>query len=240
MCFVGTDSLFFKGRDLYRKLTIETDNLDSDVIDVSMAYTRKHYEEFRALQSPSLEEEYLRSLIHIFERDTTPNGDIIISYNHKNSVFNIWSDNKNIPYFILDSLAQLYSIKHNCKSICIDYDNEYDKALLLSKEDEHIKPIEPVVIKPINSVFATYKSYNMNTKDANRNTSTIKKIYIIPECSNKFRHCGKLYEWEQTIDETRPKEEAPLLAVPGSRNTLSWKEFQSMQLQKTKHLKIEY
>jgi hypothetical protein len=77
---------------------------------------------------------------------------------------------------------------HNCKAICIDYQEEYEKAKL-----KHVQSVvlnTPTVEKEQSGPFAKFKSYNTKQRKV-----THKRV-IVPEQCNHFRKCGTLNVWK--------------------------------------------
>ena len=93
-----------------------------------------------------------------FVMETTPNGNVIMTYNNDKKTFIYYSDHT-IPYRYLEVVSRKYVKMFNCLSIYIDMEEE----LSLFKENqarEKEKKVENPV--PTKSVFARFKSYNAN------------------------------------------------------------------------------
>lgn len=123
-----------------------------------------------------------------FMKETTELEDcIIIGYNKLGECFDVWYDNNKIQFFELDTLAQLFAIEYDCKEICIDYKKEFDIAR--EKMIENLKNEKKNLLESEseNSLFAKFKDYNTKIKKEEKK--------VLPERSNRFRHCGKLNFW---------------------------------------------
>ena len=115
---------------------------------------------------------------------------IIMNYSSEYESFHYWGDST-ISFNTLNSLAQLYAIENNCKSICIDYKEEINKAIEKMEERKIIQENIICEPRPTNSPFASFKKYNIST-----NRATKHRTSIIPEKCNHFRRKGSLSEWE--------------------------------------------
>jgi len=170
-------------------------------------YDEKYYKLFQELETKKLEKENIEQLKKTFLREITPNEvEVIMCYDNDSETFNYWSDSKNVKFFTLDAVAQKYSIDNLCKELCVDYKKEYDKALKKfeekqNKENKENKENEENDENKENdendenkkSVFAKFKSYNTVNKET---TSDENDSAIIPEKCNRFKHCGKISEWQ--------------------------------------------
>lgn len=93
-----------------------------------------------------------------FVMETTPNGNVIMTYNNDKKTFIYYSDHT-IPYRYLEVVSRKYVKMFNCLSIYIDMEEEL--SLFEEKQArEKEKKVEPPV--PTKSVFARFKSYNAN------------------------------------------------------------------------------
>ena len=146
----------------------------------------RYYDDFSELENDTLTDDDKKLFENVYINETDYN--VIMSYSFTDDVFQYWGDNT-IPYSILDSVAQLYAVENNCKSICVDYESEIDKSA--EKLEEIMCRKEELVAEPDSaaSPFACFKKYNMKTNRAAKNTS------IVPEKCNHFRRKGSMNEW---------------------------------------------
>lgn len=168
-------------------------------------YEQQFYDDFCELIDRELDDDETAKLKETYLRETTPNGDVIICYNKDHDSFDVWHDDRNIPFMILDAVAQQYAIKHDTKSICVNYKEEYDLAILkmksMQESNDDSKEQEPVVKKE-DDVFATFKSYNTASE---KGKTTENKI--ITEKCNHFRRVGNIKDWEdKEVPSEEPKE----------------------------------
>ena len=151
----------------------------------------KYYADFLELSEDCISDIDKKRLESSYIKETTDDGEtIIMNYSSDYEAFNYWG-NSNISFNVLDSLAQLYAIENKCKSVCIDYKEEIEKAVDKMEERKTIQ--ENIVLDPphANSPFASFKKYNMSTSRAIKNSTS-----IIPEKCNHFRRKGSITEWD--------------------------------------------
>tara|TARA_B100001142_G_C14330797_1_gene654039 strand:- start:484 stop:1278 length:795 start_codon:yes stop_codon:yes gene_type:complete len=191
------------------------DNYDSNEEDIDEhyrdieEYKKKYIEEFSSLEEKDHSKDFLNSLKDKFIHEETPMGDIIMTYNIDFHSFWYYADRKSIPYGILDAVARKLAIENDCKSICINYIEEYEKAKEKFTEDneqqenerenERENELENEQDKNIKSVFATFKSYNKTKK------VKPEKKHIMVDKANRFTCKGNTVEWHNIQDEKKQK-----------------------------------
>ena len=157
-------------------------------------YCFKFFDELENLPDRELEKDELEELRLKSLEEETPEGKVIMIYNSDTESFWYYADSTTIPYSSLDAVARLYAINYNCKSICVNYKEEWEKGKersikekeidLKKREEEEHNP------KP-KSVFANFKGYNKKHGSDDEK----KKYYIITEKANKFKYKGKMNEF---------------------------------------------
>ena len=164
--------------------------------DPKPPYEQKYYEEFCDVEERELDEDELSKLKETFMCETTPNGDVIICYNKDQESFDVWHDDRNIPFMVLDAVAQHYAIEYDAKKICVNYKEEYDKAVeKLKKEQEENEKKDEDEEQKSDDVFANFKSYN---KASEKSKSVDSKI--VTEKCNRFRRVGSVKDWHDVHD----------------------------------------
>jgi hypothetical protein len=168
---------------------------DDDDKEGEEEYCFKFFDELENLPERELEREELEELRLKTLEEETPEGKVIMSYNSDTESFWYYSDSTTIPYSSLDAVARLYAITYNCKSICVNYKEEWEKGKerankekemdLKKREEEEYNP------KP-KSIFANFKGYN---KKHGADDDEKKKYYILTEKANKFKYKGKISEF---------------------------------------------
>jgi type IV secretory pathway VirB10-like protein len=119
---------------------------------------------------------------HSHVRETTPQGDVIMSYDAERSLFCYYCDKRTVQFKYLEPLARKYVIAHGCKRLYIDFRKELmkakdkadkavkaDKAAKADKEDKAIKEDKD---KSSNSVFVQFKKYGSNNNSSNSSNKT--------------------------------------------------------------------
>jgi len=140
----------------------------------------KYYQELIDLPERVLTKEELKNLrLNVIEEEL-PNGKVIMTYNSDNETFWYYSDYKSVSYLVLDKISRLFAITYNCKTICINYKKElekaqqkYDEKMGCQKElEEKEKTEQEKETNPKEkSVFASFKKYNTNDKNNNVNAN---------------------------------------------------------------------
>lgn len=173
---------------------------DDDDDEKEEEYCFKFFDELENLPERELQKEELEELRLKTLEEETPEGKVIMSYNSDTESFWYYANSTSIPYSSLDAVARLYAVTYNCKSICINYKEEWErgkeKAMkekeldLKRREEEQDKP------KP-KSIFAKFKGYNKKQGADDEK----KKYYIITEKANKFKYKGKTSEFIKNSNE---------------------------------------
>lgn len=207
-------------------------------------YETAFVDELEALDNIVLTKEEMKNLMLLKHDAETPFGKVIMTYDVDAVSFCYYTDSSVVPYKTLDSVARQFAVAHNCKSICVNYKEEWKKAKAAAKlqeEEELAKNIADKVKKnddetpnesKEHNVFAKFKSYNTVNKESNvtidnakpnknRKDSIKRRKYRYDDKkSNRFTHKGRLYEYK-LIDNTK--------GSAGS-NKLSFAEFKRLEL----------
>ena len=67
---------------------------------------------------------------HIHVRETTPQGDVIMTYDADRAVFCYYCDKRSVQFKYLEPVARKYVIAHGCKRLYVDFRKELTKALV--------------------------------------------------------------------------------------------------------------
>jgi len=174
-------------------------------------YPYKYEDDFEQLENIVLDNEFLKNIKDCFVSDETPGGEIIMSYDYDDDLFFYYSNNTNIQYRFLDTVAMKYVIANNCKSIykfmkeeLINIQNDKEKEKEKEKENEKEKE------KESNNLFVNFKKYN---KKASNDINKIKQNL------NKFKRMGNLMEYEKYINNLKNP-----LNEPSQRN-INYRDF---------------
>lgn len=188
-------------------------------------YDNLYYDELDKLEERVLQKEDLEKLGKVVVREKTPKGEVIMTYNSNTGSFEYFCDDKTIKYMVLDTVARKFTIDNNCKSICINYKAEFEKARVAimaeqvtetvtvsanaNTEEKEKQPDvvqEPAPVK--RSIYARFKNYNTTKRQpqtevkknvssgAEKDTKKTEKIYILTEKANRFTYKGRLSDYK--------------------------------------------
>lgn len=155
-------------------------------------YERNYYDEFINMEELDHNEEFLKNLQNKWTIENTPCGEIIMTYMNDYESFWFYSDRRNVSYKTLDTVARKFAIDNNCKSVCVNYKEEFDKgknAILKRHEKQFKDNVDETNSSKIKKPFAVFKSYNMKKSIASN------KKYIITKNANRFTYKGNTSDW---------------------------------------------
>jgi hypothetical protein len=174
-------------------------------------YRMKYFQELDELEDRKMTKKELKDLAKETIHESTPEGDVIMSYSSDTETFWYYADTKSIQYWVLDTVARMYTIKNNCKSVCVNYQEEFkkgkDKTLSqkeIDEQKEEEKKDEDEKKEKEKSVFANFKSYNKGRGNESKEKK-LKKYHIMTEVSNRFTYKGRLSDYEDK-DENKEKD----------------------------------
>jgi hypothetical protein len=195
---------------------------DQDTRKEAEDYERSYYPEFEAMEEKDHGEDFLKGLGSEWTIENTPYGEVIMSYKADHEAFWYYAERRNVPYRTLDAVARRFAIDNDCKSVCVNYKEEFEKG-----KDAAVAARDAAGKGPVSSgnarrndkkkPFATFKSYNMK-KGKNQ-----AKKYIITENANRFTYKGAPAEWQDPKD-------LPRLGGTGPR--LTYAEFKEGRREK--------
>jgi hypothetical protein len=210
-CFLG----FLAVSCLYGKYMASLEDDEDEANEEDLDYEERYYEEFQNLSTQELSEEVVKQLQNKYVQELTPGGEVIMTYNNETESYHYWCNSRSVRYLTLDAVAQKFAIDHNCKAVCVDYNEEYEKAkqaiidrrnkLLeknkqetleketLEKENSEKENSEETKEEQPKSIFATFKSYNTRQKQEDNDLTS--KPVILPEKTNRFSYRGKISDW---------------------------------------------
>lgn len=184
-------------------------------------FNKSFVTDLEKLDERDLSGEELEAFKNIVLTSATPYGTVLMSYNKDTESYWYYADNKNIPYMTLDTVAREYAVKYDCKILCVNYKEEWEKskaAALESKKEGKKKEKEGKnEEKSEQNVFANFKTYN--TK--NRTDSIKRRRYrIMTDKSNQFSYKGKLREWKEQCSTKKC----------GNKKKITFSQFKDKQL----------
>ena len=99
---------------------------------------------------------------HANVRETTPQGDVIMTYDADRRAFCYYSDTRSVQFKFLESVARKYVLEHGCKRLHADI----RKTTQVKATQSQVKTTEQVK----DSVFAQFKKYRTQIQpQGNRN-----------------------------------------------------------------------
>ena len=196
----------------------EEDETSDDLADPDMLYEYKYITEFEELiasNAPMWSEQEKAYLSKLTIMDTTPNGDVVMSYEHdkddeERSKFVYYSDSKTIPYKYLDAVARKFVCAHKCPNVYVFLKDELMKEIKrIDDEKKREEEREKMATedgtqnsKKADSVFASFKNY----KTSKSNNTSIKKRHILVT-KNKYKHLGTVEDYNKSLLPVEEKKE---------------------------------
>lgn len=187
-------------------------------------YINLYYDEFEEMEEIELDDDALKELCNLYADEETSRGRVCLTYNSETESFWYWTNNKNINYRILDTVARKFSLDYNCKQICVSYKNELNSAYDKIREEKERKLKEAEENANKNdadaaadgdgdsqekkeaNVFAQFKNYNVRAaNNDNKEKDPNEKQYVLAEKANRFSYKGTIEDYEKMQN----KKEAP-------------------------------
>jgi hypothetical protein len=201
----------------------ETESDEEEEEEEEEDYCEKYQEEFAALPSHKLSEEALTQLnTKIVREQIAENVEVIMTFDKATDTFWYYTDHlKDVSYPILETVARKFAIENNCRSICLQAEQQVqtEKQTEQQAEQQAEQPAEQQVQAPIPSVFAKFKNYNSGKGTAPNFTSVLK----VTEQMNHFRYRGKRIDYEERA-KTKERVEEPTLDYASYKKLLEEKK----------------
>lgn len=142
LCFGVSFASFFVAKFVYIPLKNASDHPEDFVLDHEFHYL----DEIDAIKNKKLKEEALLSLRKKYAIDETPNGKVVVSYDHNDKWFLYWSQSKEIPYKTLDTVARKFCVENDCKCIYLDVYEELYKQHVKDHEMYKTRAMSPTLL----------------------------------------------------------------------------------------------
>jgi len=157
-------------------------------------------------------EKRINKLNGCFVMETTPIGNVLLTYNPKRLSFSYYSDST-IPYRYLEVVARKFVKTFHCRPLFVDMDEElkniekkWEEHRKQEEERENSKVMEEPKEKQVKNVFAKLKNYNKSTGKVNTapppkssiptgpfsNKSEQKDKLLLKENANRYTYEGKI------------------------------------------------
>jgi len=185
-----------------------------------MDYNQGYVAELEDLEERDLTEDELAGLSERVVEDDTPFGRVIMTYSSDSESYWYYADSKNVPYMTLDALSRQFAVTYDCKTVCVNYKEEWEKSKAAAILDEKSAKDKDKDKEDAGErdVFAKFQSYNTN----NKRTDSIKRrrYRIMTDKSNQFSHKGALADYKKVPTSKQPD---------GNKKGLSFSEFKAKQ-----------
>ena len=115
---------------------------------------------------------------HAHVRETTPQGDVIMTYDADRAMFCYYCNKRSVQFKYLEPVARKYVVEHGCKRLYID----------IRQATKAIKPttvIATTTRPPIESVFARLKKYG----------PSVPLLVPLKDQVTRYWYCGNLNEY---------------------------------------------
>lgn len=198
---------------------VEARRRNKEILDYNMGFV----DELGEMEERELTDEELIGLSLGVVEDETPFGKVAMTYSSDSESYWYYADSKNVPYMTLDAVARQFASKYDCKVVCVNYKEEWEKskaAAILdeksAKDKDKDKDKEDAGER---DVFANFKSYNTNKT---RKDSIKRRRYrIMTDKSNQFSHKGTMAEYKRGQEAKN---------VCANKKQISFSEFKTKQL----------
>ena len=191
----------YKGYMSYKKSLLQQEKHKRLMEEQDAAYENQYFKEYDQLKDDP-EAPVPSATSHV--RETTPQGDVIMTYDAERSMFCYYSDKRTVQFKYLESVARKYVIEHGCKRLHIDIRKEIAKAKAAATE-----PAKAAAAPA--PVFAQLKKYSTTTnKNKTASMPTINELVkakatstsntsnaapVLKEQVSRYLYCGRLDEF---------------------------------------------
>jgi len=108
---------------------------------------------------------------HANVRETTPQGDVIMTYDAERRAFCYYSDTRSVQFKFLESVARKYVLEHGCKRLHVDIRKATQVKATEQVKATQVKATQVKATEQVkDSVFAQFKKYRTQIQpQGNRN-----------------------------------------------------------------------
>ena len=147
--------------------------------------------------------EFKTEINYVFE--TTPDGAVFLKYDKDNESFNWWSDNKQLAYKYLETVARKYVKIFKCNDFYIDRDEDIKKQIEEEKEkEENMNMVQEDKKNEYDSDDELFVKFKPNEKLVSN-----KKGEKVALNANKYKYCGKIKDFKM-LQKIEKKEKVKL------------------------------
>ena len=140
---------------------------------------------------------------HANVRETTPQGDVIMTYDAERRAFCYYCDKRSVQFKFLEPVARKYVLEHGCKRLHVDIRKELAAAEAKAKAAAEKAAATQSQVKAEaqkkDSVFAQFKTYKQQPQSqqpqGNRNQQPQQQPPNVQKEVTRYLHCGNLDEF---------------------------------------------
>lgn len=173
VCMSVAGYKLYKMHKAHKKSLLQQEEAQKRIKEQESAFENKYFNEYDELKDEP-EAPVPSATSHV--RETTPQGDVIMTYDDSRKLFCYYSDKRTIQFKYLEPVARKYVIEHGCKRLYIDIRKELIKA----KEAKDAAAAASAAAKtaPTNAksytlVFAQLKKYsNITSKTGSMHSAS--------------------------------------------------------------------
>ena len=138
---------------------------------------------------------------HVHVRETTPQGDVIMTYDADRCAFCYYSDTRSVQFKYLEPVARKYVVEHGCKRLYIDMRKELAKTT--NAATTSAATTNAATTK---SVFAQLKKYGIKPSSSLSALSSSLPSSSLKEQVTRYWYCGKLDEFNTVAHDSVAQE----------------------------------
>jgi hypothetical protein len=136
---------------------------------------------------------------HAHVRETTPQGDVIMTYDADRCAFCYYSDTRSVQFKYLEPVARKYVLEHGCKRLYIDMRKELAKTT-------NAATTSAATTSTTKSVFAQLKKYGIKPSSSLSLSSLSSPSSSLKEQVTRYWYCGKLDEFNTAAHDSVAQE----------------------------------
>jgi hypothetical protein len=138
---------------------------------------------------------------HAHVRETTPQGDVIMTYDADRCAFCYYSDTRSVQFKYLEPVARKYVLEHGCKRLYIDMRKELAKTTNAATTSAATTSAATT-----KSVFAQLKKYGIKPSSSLSLSSLSSPSSSLKEQVTRYWYCGKLDEFNTAAHDSVAQE----------------------------------
>lgn len=159
----------YKMHKAHKKSLLQQEEAQKRIKEQESAFENKFFKEYDELKDEP-EAPVPSATSHV--RETTPQGDVIMTYDDSRKLFCYYSDKRTIQFKYLEPVARKYVIEHGCKRLYIDIRKELIKAKE-AKDAAAAAKTAPTNAQSHTLVFAQLKKYsNITSKTGSMHSAS--------------------------------------------------------------------